>query len=187
MQDVVKALKADVGGVSWGGGSAGGTDQLLVGLIAQAAKVDPKKTRYVAYSGGGEAIAGILSGSVDVGISGVAEFDDQVKAGKMRALAVAGQKGIEVGGKPVKSLKELGLDAEIQNWRGIVAPPGLSEEERDAITAWVERLRKTPAWAAEEKRSGWKRFGASGPKFKAYIDSEQKRVRTLAVELGLAS
>ena len=186
LDDVLAAMKADPGSVSWGGGSAGGTDQLLVGLLAQATEVEPKATRYVAYSGGGEATTGILSGSVDVGVSGVNEFEDQIAAGKMRALAVSTPKGVTVAGKPVKSIKEQGTDVEILNWRGIVAPPDITEEERATITRWVERLRRTPSWTANEKRFGWTRFGLSGAAFRRYIDSEQARVKTLVAELGIA-
>ena len=77
-------------GRPFAGGSAGGTDQILLGLLAKAAGVDASKPKYVAYSGGGEANAAILSGSVEAGISGVSEFADQVEAGKMRVLAVSG-------------------------------------------------------------------------------------------------
>src|SRR5512134_4148008 len=64
MADLVKALKENPGKVSWGGGSAGGTDHILAGLIAQAVGVDPAKVNYVAYKGGGEALSGIIGGHV---------------------------------------------------------------------------------------------------------------------------
>src|SRR4030095_2981484 len=54
MADLVKAFKANPGGVSWGGGSAGGTDHILVGLIAKAVGADPAKINYVPFKGGGE-------------------------------------------------------------------------------------------------------------------------------------
>jgi putative tricarboxylic transport membrane protein len=88
--ELMADLKRDPKSIAWAGGSAGGTDQLLVGLLAKAVGVDAKKTKYVAHDGGGEAKAAILSGSVDAGVSGVSEFADQVEAGKMRALAVSG-------------------------------------------------------------------------------------------------
>src|SRR5919199_664487 len=91
----------EVYNVPGAGGSIGGTDQLLVGLLAQAAGVDARKTKYVAYSGGGEAKAAILSGSVAAGVSGLSEFADQIEAGKMRAPAVASSEPVDVGGKQV--------------------------------------------------------------------------------------
>ena len=124
MQDLVDDMKADPAKISFGGGSAGGTDQILLGLIAKAAGVDPSKPKYVAYSGGGEAQQSILSGSVDAGISAISEWAEQVEAGKMRVLAVSTAEPLQVAGKEIKTLKEQGLDVEITNWRGVVAPPG---------------------------------------------------------------
>ncbi len=90
MGDLVEALKKDPGAVSWAGGSAGGTDHIAVGLIAKAAGVDPTKINYIAYSGGGEALAAILGSQVTAGVSGYGEFESQIKAGTLRLLAVSG-------------------------------------------------------------------------------------------------
>ena len=89
MADLVAKLKADPGSVSWGGGSAGGTDHILAGLIAKAAGVDPTKVNYIAHSGGGEALSSILGGHVTAGISGYEEFAPQIAAGKLRGLAIS--------------------------------------------------------------------------------------------------
>ena len=85
MAGLVAKLKADPGSVSWGGGSAGGTDHIAAGLIAKAAGVDPTKVNYIAFSGGGEALAAILGGQVTVGISGYGEFESQIEAGDAAA------------------------------------------------------------------------------------------------------
>ena len=62
MAGLVEKLRADPGAVSWGGGSAGGTDHITAGLVAKAIGVDPTKVNYIAFSGGGEALAAILGG-----------------------------------------------------------------------------------------------------------------------------
>ena len=89
MADLVAKLKADPGSVSWGGGSAGGTDHITAGLIAKAAGVDPTKVNYIAFSGGGEALAAILGGQVTVGISGYGEFAAQIEAGELRIIGIS--------------------------------------------------------------------------------------------------
>jgi putative tricarboxylic transport membrane protein len=184
--DLVADLKRDPASIAWAGGSAGGTDQLLVGQLTEAVGADPSKTKYVAHSGGGEALAAILSGSVDAGVSGVSEFADQVEAGKLRMLAVSGEKPVEVGGKTVKPIKDQGVDVVMTNWRGIVAPPGLSDDRRKDVVAFVEKLRATPAWQANLKRFGWAPLDKSGDAFRAFLESEQQRVHRLASELNLA-
>ena len=186
LDDLMAALKSDPASVRWAGGSAGGTDQLLVGLLAKAAGADAAKTKYVAYSGGGEAKTAILSGSVDAGVSGVSEFADQVEAGKMRALAVSGSGPLDVGGKQTRSIKDQGFDVELTNWRGIVAPPGISDSQRDAVTKWVEKVRASSAWQQNLDRFDWTDMKKSGPEFQTFLDSEKQRVQQLVSDLGIA-
>ena len=128
IQDIgqlVEMLKADPGSVSWAGGSAGGVDHIAVGLLAKAAGVDPTLINYVAFSGGGEALAAILGGQVTAGISSLGEFREQAEAGELRILAVSSPEPIE--GVDAPTLKEAGFDVEVQNWRMVAAPGGISE------------------------------------------------------------
>jgi putative tricarboxylic transport membrane protein len=185
--DLVADLKRDPASIAWAGGSAGGTDQLLVGQLAKTVGADPGETKYVAHAGGGEALAAILSGSVDAGVSGVSEFVEQVEAGKMRMLAVSGEKPLDVGGETVKTIKDQGVDVVMTNWRGIVAPPGLSDEQRQDVVAFVDKLRQSPAWQASLDRFGWTPLEQSGDEFSAFLKSEQQRVQELASELDLSS
>jgi putative tricarboxylic transport membrane protein len=187
LSDLMDDLKRDPGSVAWAGGSAGGTDQLLVGLLAKAVGADPAKTKYVAHAGGGEALAAILSGSVDAGVSGISEFADQVEAGKMRVLAVSGVTPEDVGGTKAPTIKDEGFDVVLTNWRGIVAPPGLSDTERDKIVAFVDKVRATPGWQANVERFGWTEVAKSGAEFDSFLESEEQRVEQLVAELGLAS
>lgn len=183
--ELVDDMKADPAKISFGGGSAGGTDQILVGLVAKAAGVDPSKPKYVAYSGGGEATQGILSGSVDAGVSGVSEFADQVEAGKMRVLAVSTAEPLEVGGKPAKTIKEQGLDVEITNWRGVVAPPNLKPADRDAAIAAMQKLHDSAEWKAALEKNAWTDFFRTGDEFKSFLDSETERVHGVLADIGL--
>lgn len=185
MQELVDDMKSDPGKISFGGGSAGGTDQILVGLVAQAAGVDPSQPKYVAYSGGGEATQSILSGSVDAGVSGVSEFADQVEAGKMRVLAVSTAEALQVGGDPAPSLKEQGLDVELTNWRGVVGPPNLEPAERDAAIAALERLHDSPEWKQALKAHDWTDFFRTGEEFQSFLTSENQRVEGVLRDIGL--
>lgn len=188
LEDLVAAFKADPAAVKWGGGSAGGTDQILVGLLAKAAGVDPKKMKYIAYSGGGETKAGLLSGDLTAAVSGVSEFKDLVAAGKVRALAVSGAKAADAGaGKPAPTIKEQGFDVELLNWRGIVAPPGISNGERAAIIGLIDKLHGSEQWTQAMKQQGWADFYRSGDEAKAFYDSESKRIRDVLVEAGVVS
>jgi putative tricarboxylic transport membrane protein len=185
MQDLVDDMKADPAKISVGGGSAGGTDQILLGLIAKAAGVDPSKPKYVAYSGGGEAQQSILSGSVDAGISAISEWADQVEAGKMRVLAVSTAEPIDVAGKQVKTLKDQGLDVEITNWRGVVAPPDIDDGDRDAAIAAMQKLHDSPEWKQMLEKNEWTDFFKTGDDFDSFLKTENTRVKGVLQDIGL--
>ena len=89
LKDLIEAFKERPESISWGGGSAGGTDQILAGLFADALGVAPRRVNYIAFSGGGEAMSAILGGQVSVGINGLAEFLPQIEAGTVRVLALS--------------------------------------------------------------------------------------------------
>jgi putative tricarboxylic transport membrane protein len=187
LDDLMADLERDPASIAWAGGSAGGTDQLLVGLLARAAGTDPARTKYVAHAGGGEAIAAILSGSVDAGVSGVSEFADQVAAGKLRVLAVSGEEPVDVGGTRASTIEDEGYDVVLTNWRGIVAPPGLSDADREKVVAFVDELRATPSWKESVERLGWTEVAKSGSDFESFLQTEEQRVKQLVAELGLTA
>ncbi len=181
--DLVEALKKDPGAVSWAGGSAGGTDHIAVGLIAKAAGVDPKKINYIAYSGGGEALAAILGAQVSAGISGYGEFESQVKAGTLRLLAVSSDARIE--GIDAPTIKESGLDVVVQNWRMVAAAPGLSDEQKAAVNADIEKLVKSAAWQEQLKTKGWQDTYLSGAAFDEQLAKDVSATEGILKEIGL--
>jgi putative tricarboxylic transport membrane protein len=181
MGDLVKAFKENPGKVSWGGGSAGGTDHILVGLIAKEVGVDPAKINDVPFKGGGEAIAAILGGHVTAGVSGIGEFAEQIKAGKMRALAQSSPKKLE----GISSLKEQGINVELGNWRGIFGAPGITAQQRDALVKLVKSATETPAWKATLEKLGWEPWFLAGDEYKKFIEEDTKRVAAIIESLGL--
>jgi putative tricarboxylic transport membrane protein len=181
LDDLIKAFKANPSAVSWGGGSAGGTDNILVGLIAKAVGVDVAKINYIAFKGGGDAIAAIVGGHVTAGVSGLGEFAEQIKAGRMRALAVSGP-GAEQG---IKSLKEQGVDVVLGNWRGIFGAPAITPAQRDALVKMVQAATETPAWKETLTKMGWTPWFLPGDQFKAFLDEDTKRVASIMESLGM--
>ena len=183
MKGLIEALKADPGAVSWAGGSAGGTDHIAVGLIAKAAGVDPTKINYIAYSGGGEALAAILGAQVTAGVSSLGEFQAQVDAGTLRLLAVSSGERIE--GVDAPTLKELGLDVELQNWRMVAAAPGLSDEQKAKISADVDAMVKSEAWQKQLETKGWEDTYLAGPEFDAQLKLDIEATGAILKDIGL--
>jgi putative tricarboxylic transport membrane protein len=181
MDDLVKAFKANPGAVSWGGGSAGGTDHILVGLIAKAVGADVAKINYVPFKGGGEAVASIVGGHVTAGVSGVGEFAEQIKGGRMRALAVSSPERID----GIPTLKEQGIDVVLGNWRGIFAPPGITPAQRDNLIALVKAATETPHWQETLSRLGWTPWFLAGDQYKAFLEEDTQRIAGIMESLGL--
>ncbi len=183
MDDMVAAMREDLGSVAIAGGSAGGIEQVLAGLIAQQIGAEAAAVNYIPHSGGGEALSTILSGRVQAGISGIGEIREQIEAGQVRALAVSSPERIE--GIDAPTLKEAGLDIELANWRGMVAPPGITAEQEKAIEDALTRMAQSPEWQEVLADRGWDDQFLAGEEFDEFLDAEQKRTRAVLEELGL--
>jgi putative tricarboxylic transport membrane protein len=183
LQQLIDDFKADPTSISWGGGSAGGTDHILVGLIAKEVGVDPAQINYIAHSGGGEATAAILSGAVSAGVSGVSEFTDQVEAGAMRILAVSSEERME--GMDAPTIKEAGVDVALMNWRAVFGPPDLTTEQRDAVVAVIQKMHDSPEWQQALETNGWTDFFKVGDEFGMFLNDEVTRIEGVLRDIGL--
>ncbi len=183
MADLIAAFKADPGKVSWAGGSAGGTDHILAGMIAKAVGVDPKRVTYVAYAGGGPALAALLGSQVTAGVSGYSEFAEQIKAGKLRALAVSAP--AKMPGVDTPTLKEQGIDVVLGNWRGVFGAPGITADQQKALIGLIEKMIAGPTWKAEVAKKGWTQTYLPGAEFTKFIADETTRIGAILADLDL--
>src|SRR6478672_4326160 len=176
INQLVAAWKKDPKKVAVGGGSSpGGPDHLLPMQLAQAVGIDPKQVSYVSYDGGGELLPALLGNKIAFGASGFGEFLDQVEAGDVRVLAVTSEKPIPAL-KDVKTLKDQGIDLVFTNWRGIVAPPGISAADKKV---WIDALTKmhdSKAWKDEEATRGWTDAFATGDEFGSFLKEQDTQV-----------
>jgi putative tricarboxylic transport membrane protein len=175
MKDVVEQMKKDPGSVTWGGGSKGSTEHISASMLAGKVGVDPKKANYVAFRGGGEAIAAILGGNVKVGGSGYSEFAEYITAGKMRAIGVTSEKRLP--GINVPTMKEQGYDVVLGNWRGVYGAPGITAEQRAALTDIVVKATKSKAWAESLEKNNWTPAVLTGKQFDDFVDNEFASLR----------
>lgn len=174
LRSLVAALRANPEAVSWGGGSAGGTDHILAGLIVAASGLDPRRTNYIAFAGGGEAVAALLGGQLTAGISGFSEFAPHVASGRLRIVGVSSPARLPSVDAP--TLQEQGLDVTLENWRGVVAAPGLEDRDRRSLIDMVRRMTQTAEWRATLDRLGWTDSYLAGSDFDAFLQQERLRV-----------
>jgi putative tricarboxylic transport membrane protein len=183
MADVVAQMKKDPGSVKWGGGSRGATEHIAAAMIARAVGVDPSRINYVAFRGGGEATAAILGGNVTIGGSGYSEFAEYIKTGKMRAIGVTSDKRLP--GIEVPTLKEQGIDVVIGNWRGVYGAPGITPDQRKALTEMIIKATKSKAWAEAMEKNGWTPALMTGPAFDKFVDDEFASLRAVMAKSGM--
>ncbi len=183
MKDVVEQLKKDTGSVKWGGGSRGSTEHIAAAMIAREVGVDPAKINYVAFRGGGEATAAILGGNVTVGGSGYSEFAEYITAGKMLPIGVTSDKRLK--GIAVPTLKEQGINVVIGNGRGVYGAPGISAEQRKALTELVVKATKSKAWAEALEKNSWTPALMTGAEFEKFVDDEFASLRAVMVKSGM--
>ena len=182
LDDLIAAFRANPESISWGGGSAGGSDQMLAGLFAEAVGVAPKRVNYIAFSGGGESLSAILGGQVSVGVNGLAEFLPQMEAGTVRILAISSAERLP--GVDVPTLREQGVNVEFENWRSVLAPPGIGAADRERLTTILDRMVHSPEWRETLERYRWLDRYLAGDDFARFAASEEQRARKILNELG---
>ncbi|GGE43589.1 C4-dicarboxylate ABC transporter substrate-binding protein [Agaricicola taiwanensis] len=183
LEDLMAKFKADPKSVSWGAGSAGSADHLLVGMIAEAAGVDPAGINYIGHSGGGEALAAILGGHVTVGVSGYQEFASQIKSGDLRALGISAAAKVE--DIDVPTFKEQGLDIEFVNWRGIMAPEKISDADFKVLADVIDQAAKSPEWAEALKTRGWIGMYQPEAEFVPFLKQNRAEIEKVLKNIGL--
>ncbi|HEX5079200.1 MAG TPA: tripartite tricarboxylate transporter substrate binding protein [Geminicoccaceae bacterium] len=183
LDDLIAKFKADPQSVSWGGGSAGGTDHILVGLIAKQVGVEPGGINYVPFSGGGEALASILGGHVTAGVSGYQEFAGQIETGDLRPLAISSAERLD--GVDIPTIKEQGIDVELTNWRAVFAPPNISDDDKQALGDTVGKMAKSEAWQTILKDRAWLDLYLPPDEFAAFLQTDTQQIETVLKDIGL--
>jgi tripartite-type tricarboxylate transporter receptor subunit TctC len=180
LKDFVDAANARPGTINYGSSGVYGTLHVAMEIFASAAGI---KLFHVPYQGGGPAVAALLGGQIDALASGPAAAIGQIKAGKMRALAVWGDKRLEAL-PDVPSMKELGYDATFYIWSGLFAPattpPQVMTVLRDAVRRTVEDPQFKEAMTKVETPIAY----LDAPEFKTFLDHDSQRLRVAVERIG---
>lgn len=180
LEELMTAWKADTN-IPWSGG--GSFDQLVVADLALSAGIDPTEVNYISSDGGGEAIAALLNGTVQAAAGGYADNIDQIESGRLRALALVSAEPVDTIDIPTAA--EQGFDVELTNWRILVAPPGISAEDTDALRELLLETIETPEWDSAIERYRWTEKVMYGEELDKFLADEQKRIEELYKEMGL--
>ena len=166
-----------------GGSVRGSTDHFVVAKAMQLAGGNPRSIVYVAYDGGGKAMAGLLTGECDALSTGLSEAIEMHRAGEVRILAItAPQRLTEL--PDVRTLTETGLPLTFANWRGFFAAPGLTEQRYKQMINTVEAVVETSEFEEIRSRNGWSRLQLSDQAFYDYLEQQEQEIGELMRQLG---
>lgn len=181
---VVADFKKDPKSVKIAGGSVKGSmDHLVPAMVFQAAGGDPLKVKYIPYDAGGKAMAGLLSGDVQVLSTGFGEALGLAKQGEVRILAVTSAKRLAQT-PDVPTVKELGYDVTFANWRGFFAVPNLPKDKAEAYRAVLKKMYDTPQWEEIRSKRGWQNLYQPGDEFYSFLEKQEKALGDMMRKLG---
>jgi putative tricarboxylic transport membrane protein len=182
LPDLIAAFQKQPESVSWAGGAVGGTEHMLVLLMADAVRVNPKLVNFIAFAGAGESNPAVLGGQVSVGLGPLSTVAALIEAGAVRVLGISSAERIPSLDAP--TLREQGVDVEFENWRSLFAPPGVSDADRRRLEAAVEEMAQSTAWRDTLSRYRWNDRILTGPAFVRFLEAEEARVRAVFRKLG---
>ncbi|WP_424347542.1 tripartite tricarboxylate transporter substrate binding protein [Kocuria sp. CH-021] len=180
IDELVEAWRANPAEVAWTGG--GTFDQLVMTELALVAGIEPSETTYIPKSGGGEATQALITGTADAATSGYMDVADQIEAGRLKALGMAAPQRLE--GVEIPTLTEQGFAVDLANWRAVLAPPGITDEEFAELRTLLEESVATPEWQKAVERNKWTEVYLAGDEFDAFMASEQERIAELVEEIS---
>ena len=127
--------------------------------------------------------SGCGAAAYHLAVSSLVEYTEQIRSGQLRVLAVSGPERVPWVEAP--TLTESGIDLVFTNWRGVIAPPGISDADRTRLVQLFHDLEQTPEWRYALAENSWTAAFLDGDEFAAFLRSEDERVRDSLAELGL--
>lgn len=187
LKQMMDALKEDTGAVKFAGGSAlGGWDHLKVLITAKEAQVENlPKIRYLAFSGGSEAMIQVVGGHVDAFTGDISEVQGFLESGDLRVLAVLSEERLPAPLDKIPTALEQGISSVAPNWRGFYVPGEVSQDSYDWWVNTMDELYKSAEWKDIMAKNGLMPFHKSGAEFTQFVKDQTLDIQTLSKDIGL--
>jgi putative tricarboxylic transport membrane protein len=181
-----EALKKDSAGMPVGVGPALGNDDHIQFLtLAKAFGVDPKTAKFVVYpKTAAEQIPALLGGHIAAITISLAETMEQVKAGNLRLLGVSSPERL-ADIPEVPTWKEQGIDFVYPHWRGIMAAPGLTAEQKKFWSDTIAKMVASATWKAALKNLDWDSFYQPAAEYEGFLEKQDKLMKETLTDVGL--
>lgn len=186
LDDLMNKVKEDEGSLAIGaGGSVGSQDWMKAALLLKSVDRDPRKMIYVAYDGGGDALTGLLGGSIDVYTGDIGEMTAHLGTGQLRVLAVMSPERLPEPFADIPTTNELGYDAEWTIMRGFYMGKNVSDEAYEKWVAAFKEAYGTEEFAKLQKDKGLLPLNIAGKDLDENVKQRIKKLREIAKEAGL--
>ncbi|MGR3462904.1 MAG: tripartite tricarboxylate transporter substrate-binding protein [Roseovarius sp.] len=167
------------------GGSVGSQDWMKGALLLREAGAAPMDMRYVAFDGGGDAIAALLGGSIELYMGDVGEMVPYIDSGQMRILAVMSPERLDAPFDGIPTAIEEGFDVEWTILRGFYMGGDVSDADYQKWVDAFEAAYATGAFAQVQKDKGLLPLNLAGDALQASVEERVQNLREIAIEAGL--
>lgn len=168
------------------GTSLGGVNHVTAALVARAARADVKKLRTVVFKSSADSAMAGLGGHVDLVASSASLVLPHLRSGAMRMLGISAPKRASGNLAAVPTLKEQGIEAVIDNFRLMLAAPGIGAQH---VAHWDEvmlKLVQTEEWKKDLERNSWEDTYMNSRDTRKYLDAEYAVLKSVLKDVGLA-
>lgn len=181
LKALITELQRGVGDVVFTGGSLGGVDHMLAGMMIRQMRLDTDKIRYEPATAAKESLALIDAGKAHVLISGYSELKADIDAKRLIPLGVSSRRALH----GIPSLSEQGLPIELANWRGVFCASGITDVQKAALRDMVIAATDSTAWQQTLTAKDWVGAMLVGESFKQALEVDQSIAGVVAHMLKL--
>ena len=182
LADFIAAAKKSPGQLKQSGGSISSRDNVVRQLLQRGTGA---RWTFISFPGGGERIAALLGGHVDIMVIEPVEAGEHIRAHRMRVLAQLSDRRLR-GFPAVPTLKEAGFDVPlVPQVRGAVAPRGIPKENVEYWEDFFRRLTQTGSWKKYVEANQFEDAYQSGAELAKFLDDFTVTMRDLLKDAGI--
>ncbi|SAI65844.1 putattive exported protein [Bordetella ansorpii] len=170
MKELIAYARANPGKLSYASAGNGNTSHLAVEMFK---KTTGTNMMHVPYKGSGPAVVALLGGEVSLMFDSISTSLPQVKSGKLKALAVTGQKRSPLL-PDTPTVAETVPGFVVNGWYGVLAPAGTPQDVIQKLSADIAAVAGKPAVKDQLASYGYEVVGSTPQEFGAHIDRELK-------------
>lgn len=186
-RDIAERIRGDAGSLSFAiGNSVGSHNHIAVALLAKAVGANVRRLKVIPFNGSTEGITALLGGHLDVAATPAGSILSHVQSGRARVLAVAAEQRLGGAFAGVPTWKELGFAVVAANWRSVVAPRGLSDEQLRYWDDVFGRLVQQPEWKQELQAKLEEDVYMNSRDTRRYMNTQYAELTAILADLGLA-